>query len=117
MPSVERSGIRWGLDSQDIKSIRGSGRLIRGRAVLVWVSHNACESTGAPTVGITAVRGFDSAVKRNLAKRRVRGCLLDLRDLLKPGISYLVKFRPGVEKEEYQILVEEMRSTLLRALQ
>jgi len=117
MPSVERSGIRWTSDSREIKTIRGSGQLLRGRSVLVWVSHNSYERTCAPIVGIAAARGFSSAVNRNLAKRRVRGCLMDLRHLLKPGNRYLVKFRPGVEREEYQILVEEMRSILLRALQ
>jgi ribonuclease P protein component len=95
--------------------MRGNGHLIRGKSMLVWVSPNGCDSTGVPVVGIAPARGFNTAVKRNLAKRRVRSCLLDLRHLLKPGTCYLVQFRPGVENREYQILVEEMRSILLKA--
>jgi ribonuclease P protein component len=115
MPSVKSPGIRWAADTRDIKSIKSGGLLFRGRSVLVWVSHNACEGTEVPVVGIAPARGFTSAVNRNLAKRRIRGCLLELRHLLKPGTGYLVQFRPGVEKQEYQILVEEIRSILLRA--
>jgi ribonuclease P protein component len=114
MPNIERSGIIWAADSRDIKSIRGGGRLIRGRSVLVWVSHNACENAGVPVVGLAPARGFTNAVNRNLAKRRIRGCLMDLRGLLQPGNCYLVQFRPGVERQDYQLLVDEMRSILLR---
>ncbi len=115
MPSVDGPGIQWISSSRDFKSLRRIGRFFRGGLIFIWVSPNNSSGGGAPFVGIVAGRGFGNAVKRNRARRRVRGCLMDLRHLLKPGDSYLVECRPGTEDVDYQLLVNEMQSILSRA--
>jgi ribonuclease P protein component len=115
MQSDESAGVQWISKSRDIKSLRRTGRFFRGRMVLIWVSPSAIDGGGAPFVGIVAGRGFGNAVRRNLARRRVRGCLMDMRHLLRLGTSYLVECRPGVEEVDYQFLVIEMQSILLRS--
>lgn len=100
--------------SRDFKSLRRIGSFFRGGLVFVWVSPNASPSDEEPFVGIVAGKGFENAVKRNRARRRVRGCLMDSRQLLEPGDRYLVECRPGVEVADYQLLVSELQSILLR---
>jgi ribonuclease P protein component len=116
MPSNGGSGIQWISDSRDFRSLRRIGRFFRGGLLFIWVSPNASPGEEAPSVGIITGRGFAGATQRNRAKRRVRGCVMDLRHLLKPGRSYLVECRPGANIVDYQILVNEMQSILSRIL-
>jgi ribonuclease P protein component len=115
MPSVARSGIQWISSPRDFKSLRRIGTSFRGGFIFVWVSPKASPREEAPFVGVVTGRGFRNAVGRNRARRRVRGCLVDLRHLLKPGNGYLVECRPGAEVVDYQLLVDEMQSILSRA--
>jgi ribonuclease P protein component len=114
MPSDNRSGIQWISRSRDLKSLRRIGSFFRGGLVFVWVFPNASPSDEEPFVGIVTGKGFRNAVKRNRARRRVRGCLMDSRQLLKPGGRYLVECRPGVDVADYQLLVIELQSILSR---
>jgi ribonuclease P protein component len=115
MPSVDRSGIQWISSPRDFKSLRRIGTFFRGGFIFVWVSPKASLREEAPSVGVVTGSGFRNAVRRNRARRRVRGCLVELRHLLKPGRSYLVECRPGAEIVDYQFLADEMQSILSRA--
>ncbi len=119
MPTVERPRICRISKSRDIRYLRRTGRFVRGENVFAWVSRDGCGRNGkepgaVPRVGVIAGRGFDGAVPRNRARRRVRGCVMDLRHLLEPGCSYLFLCRHGTEKVDYQILVNEIRTILSR---
>lgn len=63
-------------------------------------------------MGVVPGRGFKKAVERNLARRRVRGCIMDMRELLEPGYGYLIECRPGVQSENYQKLAGELGEIL-----
>jgi ribonuclease P protein component len=106
-------GLRWITGSREIRSIRRTGKLFRGTHVFVRVAHGA---SGEPAVALVTGRGFSGAVARNLAKRRLRGGVLDERDLLMPGRTYMVEGRPGAEEIDYQLLVNEIHELLSRAL-
>lgn len=82
--------------------------------MFAWVSSNANEGAEAPRAGVITGRGFGKAVERNLARRRVRGCIVEMRHLLEPGNSYLVECRPGAQSANYQLLVSEISSILSR---
>ena len=116
MPREKRSGVTWITKSRDIRSLKRIGRFFRGTLVLAWVSLDACEGSDIPRVGVATGKGFEKAVWRNKARRRVKGCVMDSRHLLKPGTSYLIECRPGVEGAEYQLLVNEVRDILARSL-
>ena len=98
-------GLTWITSSREIRSLKKSGRLFRGKRVYIWISPTVAEDQGSPRVGLVTGRGFDCATRRNLARRRVRGCVMDLRHRLQDGYSYLVECRPGVEEGNYQFLV------------
>lgn len=109
-------GLHWIRKSGDLKTIRRSGRLIRGELVNVWVSNPGCIGIdGGPAVGVVTGRGFRKAVNRNRARRRARGCIMEVRDILDPGGAYLVECRAGSEKVNYQILVNNLRDILTEA--
>lgn len=59
-------------------------------------------------------RGFKRAVDRNLVRRRLRGCIMGVRDLLEPGHVYLIECKPGAELVDYQKLVNEVESLISR---
>lgn len=80
--------------------------------MFVWASDGLPGEGAAPSVAIATGRGFSGAVSRNAGKRRVKGGILDKRELLEPGLSYLVEGRAGVEKVDYQILVNEIDDIL-----
>ena len=63
-------------------------------------------------MGVVAGRGFGKAVERNRARRRVRGCIMEMRELLEPGSVYLVECRPGAESTNYQLLARELGAIL-----
>lgn len=115
MPREKRSGVTWITKPRDIRSLKRIGRFFRGKLVLAWVSSDAFEGS-ATFVGVATGKGFEKAVWRNKARRRVKGCIMDSRHLLKPGTSYLIECRPGVEEAEYQKLVNEVRDILARSL-
>lgn len=106
LEKVSRSG--------DIRTIRRRGRRATGKYSTAWVAEKATGDKGI-SLGIVTSRGFRSAVSRNRARRRVRGCIMDARDLLKPGNTYLVECRPGAEEEEYQLLVKDIETILFGA--
>ncbi|MHB8894960.1 MAG: ribonuclease P protein component [Candidatus Geothermincolia bacterium] len=113
MPPREGPGLRWITASSEMRSIRKQGKLYRGGLVFIW----ACPGDPgeeAPGVAVVTGRGFRNAVTRNLAKRRLRGGLLDRRQLLEQGKCYLVEGRRGVEKADYQLLVKEIDDILSR---
>lgn len=112
MTRKRSAGILWIKGSRDIRSLRRTGRFSRGRFVLVWTSPASRESIDAPLVGVVSARGFGKAVERNLARRRVRGCIMEMRHLLRPGASYLVECRPGAQSADYQLLAIEMGTIL-----
>jgi ribonuclease P protein component len=114
MPGNEETGLRWVTASNEIRSIRRTGKLLRGAHVFVWVADEASENEDLPAVALVTGRGFKGATGRNLAKRRLRGGLLDERGLLLPGRKYLVEGRPGTERTDYQLLVIEIQDILSR---
>jgi len=95
----------------EIVSIRRSGKQYRGRFVRIWAARGA----GGKRVAVTCGRGFKGAVSRNLAKRRVRGCIMELRPEMTPGTDFVVECRPGAEGADYQNLVNDVRELFRRA--
>lgn len=116
MPEEDGPGLRWVTGSKEIRSIRRAGILQRGSLVFVWTSESVPNEADHAAVALVTRRGFKGAVARNLAKRRLRGSVLDKRDLLEPGKRYLIEGRPGLEKVYYQILVNEISDLLLRSV-
>ena len=115
MSSRGSPGITWVTDTRSIRDLRKKGRLFRGKSVYTWISRKEAVSPGDPHVSVVTGRGFALSTSRNLARRRVRGCILDLRHLLEEGNSYLVECRSGVECVNYQNLVNEVRGILSKA--
>jgi len=113
MPGRENRLLDWITDSREIRSVRQKGKLYKGSNLFIWVCEGDTEAE-VPRVAIVTGRGFPGAVSRNLAKRRVRGSLLDRRQELEPGKCYLVEGRKGVEKASYQLLVIEVDDILSR---
>jgi ribonuclease P protein component len=107
--------VTWLTDADSIKSIRRNGRLFRGKSVFAWVSRHKAGVCAAPRVVVVTGRGFSLATQRNLAKRRVRGCIMDLRPHLDEDHNYLIECRKGADKVNYQILVNEVRGILSQA--
>jgi ribonuclease P protein component len=103
----------WITKKREILSVRREGIPNRGKHVFVWVS--AGDGMKAPAVGVVTGRGFAGAVPRNRAKRRLRGAVFDKRALLGRGNRYLFEARPGTEKADYQLLVNEVESALSKA--
>lgn len=93
--------------------MRKSGSLDRGDLVFVWSSGSGGPADVASVAAVTG-RGFSGAVARNLAKRRLKGSVLQLRRLLEPGRSYLVEARKELEGANYQKLVFEIEQKLAR---
>lgn len=81
--------------------------------MVAWVVGNRA-GMDAASVGIVLSKGYRNAVDRNLAKRRGRGCIIDLREMLKPGHEYLIEYRPGAARINYQKLVNEVKDILSR---
>jgi len=104
---------RWITAPREMMTIRKSGALHRGKYLFIWVLDSAV-GQGLPAVAVATGKGFKSAVKRNLARRRTRGAVLDSRQLLEPHRSYLVEGRPGVEEIDYHLLVMEIEKALTR---
>lgn len=100
--------------SRQIREIRTGGKRGRGKNLTVWLLRNDSGDI-RPSVCVVTSRGFGNAVERNLARRRLRGCIMELRDLLRPGYSYLVEARPGAARENYQLLVADLMEILSRA--
>ena len=107
MTDTASPGLRWITKPQEMLSIRRAGRLYRGKHLYVWVLSGA-KTEELPAVAVVTGRGFSGASRRNLAKRRVRGSVLDTRHLLKAEHLYLVEGRPGADKVDYQLLVDEI---------
>lgn len=116
MPVGSLGGLRRIKKSGDLKEVRRSGRLYRSELVNVWVSDpGRIGIDEGPAVGVVTGRGFPRAVSRNRARRRIRGCIMELRDILDPGSAYLVECRAGSEKANYQKLVFSLRDILTEA--
>ena len=113
MSGTSEAGFRWVTAPREMMSIRRSGKLHRGRYLFIWVIEGP-PGEELPAVAVVTAKGFPSATRRNLARRRARGGILDARGLLEQGHSYLVEGRPGAEKVDYQFLVEEIERALTR---
>jgi ribonuclease P protein component len=100
----------WITRKREMLSVRREGTPSRGKYVFVWVLEG--EGGNAPAAGVVTGRGFAGAVRRNRARRRLKGAVLDRRALLGCGNRYLFEARPGAEKVNYQILVIEVEKTL-----
>jgi len=116
MPEEDGPGLRWVTGSKEIRSIRRAGMLQRGSLVYVWTSEGVPHEADRAEVALVTGRGFKGAIARNLAKRRLRGSVLEKRDLLEPGKRYLIEGRPGLENVDYQILVIEISDLLSRSM-
>ena len=82
--------------------------------MLIWVSRSAREGEDSARVGVVTGKRFGNSVSRNRAKRRVRGCIMDLRQLLRPGMDYLIECRQALQDVDYQYLVTETGDILSR---
>lgn len=103
----------WVNTREGILKLRRNGKLLRGKNVLIWIlPWDLSRGRSRPGISITTSRGFKSAASRNLAKRRVIGCIIESRGSLNRGHSYLVECRPGAERENYHKLVIEIRGLL-----
>ncbi len=98
------------INSREIHTAKKFGSKRDGVYVALWKR----EKPGKPRIGIIAGRGFKSAVKRNLARRRVAGCVIELKSLLRDGVDYLFECKPGCEAAPYQELARDVRNCLLR---
>lgn len=110
MPGRPGSDLGWFSGSAEIRRTRRAGKSRRSQHISLW-SVEYPELT-VPEVCVTTSRGFTSAVARNLARRRTRGCIIDLRSDLEPGKRHLVECHPGTEKVDYQKLVMEIRELI-----
>ena len=113
MTGISGPGFRWITAPREMMSIRKSGALHRGKYLFIWVLDGVAGEE-LPGVAVVTGRGFRSAVKRNLAKRRARGVVLDARELLEPRHSYLIEGRPVAEEIDYQFLAAEIEKALTR---
>ena len=113
MPEPTGPRMRGLTRSGDIRRTRRLGRRVGGPHVVIWVLEGEGDDD-SPTVGVVTSRGFTGATARNMAKRRVRGGIMDVRRLLKPGATYLIECRPGAESVDYQLLVIELTELFSR---
>lgn len=114
MPGDKGPHLRWITSRSEMRSVRKNGNLTRGNLVFVWECETGTSGTAETAVAVVTGRGFANAVSRNRAKRRLRGCVYDLRDLLEPGVSYRIEGRTEQAEADYQLLVTEMRGILSR---
>jgi len=52
-------------------------------------------------------------MERNLARRRVTGCVLDARGILDGNSEYLFECKPGSESAIYQELAKDVQNCIL----
>ncbi|MDD5747524.1 MAG: ribonuclease P protein component [Actinomycetota bacterium] len=90
------------------KNLRAS----KGKYADVRFGRYCCSASQDGVFASVEAHGFRRAVDRNLAKRRAKGCLYDLRDFLKPGNLYIVICRPGSEAMDYQVLVNDIKKAI-----
>ena len=57
--------------------------------------------------GLTVGKKVGNAVKRNLVKRRLRSIITDLLPGIRPGYSYVIVAKSGVDAIPYAELYEE----------
>lgn len=105
---------KWLNKREEIFCLRRSGSLHRGKYVNIWVLPRK-DTDGSKLTGISVIigKGFENSVARNLAKRRVTGCIIENRGLLNKNCSYLIECRPGSERKKYQILVKDIKELLI----
>ena len=115
MSGISNHGFRWVTAPREMMSIRRAGKLHRGRYLFIWVMEGPAVEE-LQVVAVVTAKGFPSATRRNLARRRASGGIMDARGLLEPGHSYLVEGRPGAEKVDYQFLVEDIERALTRTV-
>lgn len=63
-------------------------------------------------VAVVTTRGFENAVARNRARRRVKAAVWKCRDALREGLTYVVVARPGTESMPAPELEERTRRVL-----
>ena len=114
MTGQDGSTFRWISSPREIIRLRRTGTLRRGKLLSVWIAPGTDAEGNVPAACVVAGRGFNKAVKRNKAKRRTIGALMDSRGLLEHGRRYLIECRPGAEEEDYQKLVIELRWAISR---
>lgn len=112
MPTTQLRFVRY---SGELGELRRASRRSTGCNFNVWLGRNENSSDfSEPKVTIKPSSGFSCVVTRNRARRRTRGCIMELREEFEPGLWYLIEFKPGVESENYQLLVNELKETLKR---
>lgn len=103
----------WASSSNDIRYLRRHGKLIKGKNFFVRILHRRFgEKDFVPKISVLCAKGFKNSVRRNSAKRRTIGCIMDNRSLLNTNNSYLIECRRGSEKRNYQELVMEIEKLL-----
>ena len=113
MAEAPDPGLRWVTAPREMMSIRKTGTLHRGKYLFIWVRESR-HGDEQPAVAVVTGKGFRNATRRNLARRRARGGVMDSRGLLAPRHSYLIEGRPGAEEVDYQFLVAEIEKALTR---
>jgi ribonuclease P protein component len=115
MTGNQGAGLRWITNSRQIRSARREGIFYRSEHLFAWVSAESGVKSDPPVVGIVFGKGFKRAVDRNLVRRRLRGCIMDARDLLGPGRVYLIECKPGAVSADYRLLVREVKNLISRS--
>lgn len=103
------AGIEKINDPREISYIKRVGKKRDGVYVILWKT----ETLGGPRVGVIAGRGFENSVRRNLARRRVAGCVIESKGILRGGTAYLLECKPGSESSPYQELAKDVRNSLM----
>ena len=73
------------------------------------------DERGPARIGVTAARGFDGAVKRNRAKRRVREAVRMVRDDVRAGADVVLVASAATLRMDFQDMVDSVRRALAQA--
>lgn len=95
--------------SSDIKQVQQNGRAYAAACIVVLVLPNPLQLLRIGTIASTAV---GNAVQRNLARRRIKGCMTDLAEGIQPGNDLLFIARRKIGETDYGTLC----STIIRLL-
>ena len=85
-----------------------------GRTTLV-VHCRMVEGRDEPHVGFVVPKAVGGAVTRNKVRRRLRGLVVELRDVLPPGADVVVRALPPAALATYETLGLDYRGALGRA--
>ena len=96
--------------SFEFKQVKRKGMRFRDNAL--WVQGYVDESVGAKKIGIIATKRLGGAVRRNLAKRRMRELFRQSQHLVKPGSHIVVLPRT----ESLALSYGELRKRFLKLI-